>query len=82
LPAGRFPKIAQPLGPVWPLNDPAPVPDSPTPGIPTFCASSIATARLPLLGETDPFGGATMLEAITGGRLPMLGQVTVELILM
>ena len=52
------------------------------PGMPTFCESSTAIAREPLFADIEPFGGATMLALLTGGRLPMLGQVTVELILM
>jgi hypothetical protein len=52
------------------------------PGTPTPCESSIPIARAPLFAEIEPFGGATMLALYTGGRLPMLGQVTLELILM
>ena len=53
------------------------------PGERQRCASSAAlTASTPRSSEIVPFGGATMLFTTTGGRLPMLGQVTVEVIAM
>ena len=64
------------------LNDAGPVPESVTPAIPTSCEFVTLIARAPLLGEIEPLGGETMLALTTGGRLPMLGQVTVDLILM
>ena len=34
----------------------------------------------PLLGTTELFGGETTLLTVTGGRVPMVAQVTVDLI--
>ena len=59
-----------------------PLPDSPTPGMPWLPASSTWMARAPWSAATVPLGGETMLSLTTGGRLPMLGQLTVEVILM
>ena len=50
--------------------------------MPLFWASSTSIASAPRSAATEPLGGETMLSATTGGRLPMLGQVTVEVILM
>ena len=52
------------------------------PAMPMSCESSTWIASEPLSAEIEPFGGATRVAATTGGRVPMLGQVTVELILM
>ena len=65
-----------------PLKLPAPLPASPMPATPMSCESTTWIASEPLSAEIDPFGGATRVAATTGGRVPMLDQVTVELILM
>ena len=82
MPAGRLPKIAQPLAPVVPLNDPAPLPLRPTPATPWFWPFWTETASAPAVSLIEPFGGATRLCTSAGGRLPMLGQLTVEVIRM
>jgi hypothetical protein len=44
--------------------------------------STTLIARVPLSADTEPLGGATMLWVTTGGRLPIVGQVTVEVVRM
>ena len=62
-----------------PLKELGPVPLIDTPGIPFARESLTDASSEPLLGTTEPFGGETTLLTVTGGRVPMLAQVTVDL---
>ncbi len=82
LPAGRSAKLAQPPASLVPLKVPAPVPETPTPGSGRPAALMVETVKVPWPGSSEPFEGETMLCIVTGGRLPKLFQVTVELMRM
>ena len=60
------------------VNVSGPVPETVRPASAVLRELVALIASEPRSGEIVPFGGETMLLITTGGRLPMLGQVTVE----
>ena len=65
-PAGRLRHRTQPVAPVVPLNEPAPLPVRVIPVMPLLLASSTWTSSEPLFGTSEPFGGEITVPAVTG----------------